>query len=258
MNRHAQDIDRRWFKRYGRTDDTAQARLLCFHHAGGSAAMYRQWPRLMPSSIEPIGVQLPGRADRYIEPAHDSMIPLVDELVDVLKPLLDRPFACFGISMGSRVAWALAHALRDRGMPQPVRLYLASDPAPVTDDGHWPWQGRSDGLEGYLREMGGTPPEVLEQPELCRALLPTLSCDLAVLSTHNFHPTVPLDLPIRAFVGLEDPNAVPAKMELWRTETTAGFELYRLACGHFLDTDAEHQVVRTIVADLSEQRGVPR
>src|SRR6266480_1771428 len=108
------DWDRRWFKRFGRRDGPADLRLWCFHHAGGSASMYRHWPRLLPPPIEPVAVQLPGRADRFGEPAFDRMAPLVDELVEVLKPLLDRPFACYGVSMGSRVAWTLSHVLRAR------------------------------------------------------------------------------------------------------------------------------------------------
>lgn len=250
MNGHALDIDRRWFKRFGRTDDTATVRVLCFHHAGGSAAMYRQWPLLMPPSVEPIAVQLPGRADRFTEPARDQMTALVEGLVGVVKPLFDRPFAFYGISMGARVAWALAHALREAAMPLPVRLYLACDPAPVTDDGNWPWEGRSDGLVGYLREMGGTPSEVLDQPELLRALLPTLRADLTVLRTHDFHPPAALDVPIRAFAGVDDPIGTPERMAFWRTETTASFGLHRLASGHFLTADAEHRVVQTIVQDL--------
>lgn len=254
MNRPALDIDRRWFKRFGRTDDTARARLLCFHHAGGSAAMYRQWRPLLPLSIELVAVQLAGRADRFSEPIHERMTTLVDDLGEVLKPLLDRPFACFGISMGSRVAWALAHTLRARSMPLPVRLYLACDPAPATDDGTWPWQNRTDGLEGYMREMGGTPPEVLDQPELLQALLPTLRGDLTVLETHDFHPAVPLDVPIHAFAAVDDPLATPERTDLWRTETTAAFTLHRVPGGHFLTAEAEDQVIRTIVADLALQR----
>ncbi len=250
MNADAQDINRRWFKRFGRKDDTARVRLLCFHHAGGSAAMYRRWPSMMPAYVEPVAVQLPSRADRFAEPAHDCMTLLVDDLVDAMKPLLDRPFACYGISMGARVAWTFTHTLRERAMPLPTHLYVACDPAPITDDGSWPWQRRSDGLEGYLREMGGTPVEVLDQPELLRALLPTLESDLSVLSTHDFHPATPLDLPIRAFAGVDDPVATPERMDRWRTETSASFALHRLPSGHFLNSDAEHQVVQTIVRDL--------
>jgi medium-chain acyl-[acyl-carrier-protein] hydrolase len=250
VNGQTQDIDRRWFKRFGCGDDIARVRLLCFHHAGGSAAMYRAWVREMPSSIEPVAVQLPGRADRFTEPAHDRMASLVDELIEVIKPVLDRPFACFGISMGARVAWTLTHTLRARAMPLPIRLYVACDSAPVTDDGTWPWEGRTDGLPGYLREMGGTPAEVLDDPELLAILLPAVQADLTVLSTHGFRPAVPLDLPIRAFAGVDDPVATPERVRHWRAETTASFELHRLPSGHFLDTRAEQQVIRTIVQDL--------
>ncbi|MFC6083626.1 thioesterase II family protein [Sphaerisporangium aureirubrum] len=249
MNAHPQDIDRRWLKRFGRTDDTARIRLLCFHHAGGNAGMYRHWRRLLPAAVELVAVQLPGRADRFTEPAHDRMTCLVRDLADVLKPLLDRSFACYGISMGARVAWALTHTLREMAMPLPTRLYVACDPGPATDDGTWPWEGPG-GVEGHLREMGGTPPEVLDQPELLRAVLPTFRADLAVLSTHDFRPLTPLAVPIRAFAGVDDPVGTPERVASWRTETTAGFQLHHVAGGHFLTPAAERQVVQTIVQDL--------
>ena len=245
-----QDLDRRWLKRFGRRDHAADVRLLCFHHAGGSAAMYRHWPGLMTKRVEPLAVQLPGRADRFSEPAYDRMTPLLDELIDAIKPLLDEPFACYGASMGARVAWALTLALRERAMPMPVLLYVASDPAPERDNGHWDWEGREDGLEGFVREMGGTPPEVLAEPELMAALLRVLHADLCVITSHEHRGHQPLDLPIRAFAGMADISASPQRMSGWRAETTARFDLDVLAGGHFFDSAAEREVIRTISRDL--------
>ncbi len=257
MTARTQELDRRWLKRFGPRDDAA-IRLLCFHYAGGSASMYRRWPLLMTPSVEPIAVQLPGRADRFNEPAYHRMAPLVDELIEVVEPLLDRPFACYGVSMGARVSWALAHALRERGMPMPLRLYVACDAAPLTDNGVWKWEGREDGLEGYVREMGGTPPEVLAEPMLLAALLPTLRADLTVLSTHGFRPARPLDLPIHAFCGVDDIEAPPRRMRDWQAETSARFVLDTMACGHFFDADTERQVIDTIGRDLTaEDRSAP-
>lgn len=215
--------------------------------------MYRRWPALLPPSVEPIAVQLPGRADRFGEPPFDRMAPLVDELIEVIKPLLDRPFACYGVSMGSRVAWALTHALRERSMPMPKVLYVACDVAPSEDDGTWPWERRADGLEGYMRDMGGTPPAVLAEPELVQALLPTLRADLHVLSTHRFRPASPLDIPIRAFAGSDDTTAPLHRMMPWRSETTARFDLDVVRSSHFFDADAERQVIQTVGRDLARQ-----
>ena len=250
MNALTQGVDRRWGSRPGRADDTGKIRLLCFHHAGGSAAMHRRWRRLTPASVELIAVRFPGHAVRFPGPARDRTAPLIDCVVDVIKPLLDQPFACYGFSMGARVAWTLAHTLRDRAMPLPVRLYLACDPAPSTDDGTWPWEGSPGGLEGYLRETGGAPREVLGQPELLRSLLATIRSDLAFLSTHDLHPAIPLDVPIRAFAGVDDPIGTPERVDCWRAETTSSFELHRLPGGHLLSADTEDQIIRTIVQDL--------
>ena len=248
---HPQDCDRRWFKLFGRRDSPGDIRLLCFHHAGGSAAIYRTWPRKLPPSIEPVAVQLPGRADRFNEPAFDRMEPLVDELVEMLTPLLDRPFACYGVSMGAQVAWALTRALRARSMPMPHQLFLACNVAPRHYDGTRPWEGRADGLAGYLREMGGTPPEVLAEPDLVSALLPTLRADLTLLATNESRRSTPLDVRIRAFAGDDDPSAPPELMTAWRDETTARFDLDVLLSGHFFGAEAARQVIETIVRDLA-------
>jgi medium-chain acyl-[acyl-carrier-protein] hydrolase len=240
------DRERRWFKRFSRpSDDPATPRLLCFHYAGGNAAMFRHWAPLLPS-VEVLGVQLPGRADRFVETPYDRMGPLVDELVEVLAPTLDRPFACYGFSMGARVAWALAHALRERGLPQPQALFVASSGGPTRDDGNWRWAGRADGLEGYLREMGGTPPAVLAEPTLLAALLPVLEADLTVLDTHGFRPDVPLDVPIHAFAGEHDDEATPDRMRAWDVETSAAFALDVLPCGHFFDPGCESTAIEAI------------
>ncbi|PJJ54108.1 surfactin synthase thioesterase subunit [Mumia flava] len=246
--------ERRWLKRFSppsrapseAPSGPAPTRLLCFHYAGGSAAIFRHWPPMLDSTVEVVGVQLPGRADRFLETPHDRMGPLVDELIDVLTPSLDQPFACYGFSMGARVAWALAHALRERDLPSPRALFVAASGGPSLDDGDWLWEGRDDGLEGYVREMGGTPPSVLAEPTLLAALLPVLEADLTVLSTHGFHPDVPLDIPVHAFAGELDDEASPDRMRAWRDETTAGFSMDVLGCGHFFDDASETAVIEAV------------
>ncbi len=250
MDADEHEGDRRWLKRFGRVGPS-EIRLLCFHHAGGGASMYRMWPRLLPWFIEPVAVQLPGRADRFDEPPFERMEPLVDALIDVIKPMLDQPFACYGASMGARVAWALSHTLRERGMPGPRRLYVASNTAPIVNNGAGDWDGAEDSLYGYLRDMGGTPAEVFDDPDLVAGLLPTLRADLTVLTTYTSRPARPLDVSIRAFAGTEDMVASAERMSGWRAETRARFDLDPVPGGHFFDASGERQVIQTIARDLS-------
>lgn len=243
------DTARRWLKRFGRVLP-GEIRLVCFHHAGGAAGAFRHWPGLVPDAVETVAVQLPGRADRFREPAYDAMAPLLDDLVDVLRPLGDRPFAFYGVSFGARLAWSAAQALRDRSLPQPRALFLAACPAPSRDPGTNDWDRHRGGLEGYLRDLGGTPPEVLADPRLLQAMLETLRADLDVMVSAAAGPAAPLDIPIHGFAGADDATATPESMAGWCTETTAGFELDTLPGGHFLGPEAEARMVGAIARDL--------
>jgi medium-chain acyl-[acyl-carrier-protein] hydrolase len=239
--------DRRWLKRFGGQAGSGPT-LLCFPYAGSSASIYRQWSQLVPGPVDTVAVQLPGRADRFSETPYNRMDPLIDDLVSVCSPLLERPFAFYGTSMGARVAWALSHRLRERGLPLPSMLFVAASAAPVTDDGTWLWEDHADGLEGYVREMGGTPPEVLAESELLASLLTTLGADLTVLSTHGgaLRTAQPLPVPIHAFAGMDDPEAPPERMAGWAAETSAGFDLDALPCGHFFDAQSESRVCERV------------
>ena len=62
----------------------ARARLFCFGHAGGSAAVFRKWAELLPADVEMLAVQLPGRGGRLSEPVVDSIPALVERLLPAL------------------------------------------------------------------------------------------------------------------------------------------------------------------------------
>jgi medium-chain acyl-[acyl-carrier-protein] hydrolase len=245
------DDQRRWFKHFGRSD-SARIRLLCFHCAGGNAAMFREWPQLLPAFIEPIAVQLPGRMDRFSEAPFDSMELLVSELADVMKPLADQPFAFYGASMGARVAWTLAHVLRERGMPMPRLLYVASNVAPSVESSGREWNQPDSRLVEYLRDLGGTPPELLADSVLLSHLVSVLRADLTVLATHGFRPAEPLDIPLHAFAGREDAESPPEQMRAWHEETRARFGLDVLPGGHFFSPDGRRQILEIICDDLGE------
>ncbi|MEV5892528.1 thioesterase II family protein [Nonomuraea fuscirosea] len=225
---------------------------MCLHHAGGSAAMFRDWPRMLPASIDLIAVQLPGRADRSDERLCYDMDELVDSLVEVLAPLMAEPVALFGVSMGARVGWSLAHALRERALPMPRALYVSASVAPSLERRIRGWNGPDEGLVRYMRELGGTPPQLLDDPELLSGMVATLRADLTVLSTHTYQPSVPLDIPITAFAGAADEESPPHQMEPWRGETTGPFVMHVLGCGHFFDPDAVQRVTETLVTDLRD------
>lgn len=213
---------------------TGAPTLYCFPHAGGSAASYREWSAIAGDGIDLVAVQLPGREGRYADPVYEAMGPLVADLVEVLtaRPEVGRgKYAFFGCSMGAHVAHALTHALRERDHVLPSHLFVASSPAPSA--GRAVRAGESDDdLVGVLRDLGGTPDEVLANAELLAVVLPTLRADLRVMAGHRPEPRSPLPVPIHAFAGTQD-LAVPAsRMSAWVEETRGDFSLTEVDGGH--------------------------
>ncbi|RSM90867.1 thioesterase [Kibdelosporangium aridum] len=212
--------------------------------------MFRTWHTLFPGAIEPIAIQLPGRDDRYAEPPYESMSELVPDLVEALRPVLDEPFACYGFSMGARVALALSYELRTRELPLPVKLFVASSAAPVLRLPVRGWDESDEGLVAYMKELGGTSAVVFDHPDLLELFLPTVRADLKVVGTCPVPEREPLTVPIRAFSGNDDTEASPDRMLPWRQETSAEFDLNILPGGHFFTDEGTTHILNAITKDL--------
>src|SRR5260221_3569275 len=126
--RSAMQIDN-WFA-CRKPNPRARLRLLCFPYAGGGVAVFRVWPDLLPSEIEVWAIKLPGRDGRTHEPIPDDLQTLAFAIASRLAPLLDRPFARFGHSIGALLAFEFARALRRRGQIGPMRLFVSARRAP--------------------------------------------------------------------------------------------------------------------------------
>ena len=184
----------------------ARLRLFCFPHAGGGALTYRMWPEALPADVEVCAVQLPGRDGRIEDPAIDNLDALVDALVPELLPLLDRPFALFGHSMGAMISFEVARRLRARQLAVPQRMFVSGRRAPQLppEDERRTFDLPKDEFVEELGRLNGTPREVLEHPELLELLLPILRADFSVCQTYVYAPGEPLDVPITVLGGLED------------------------------------------------------
>jgi medium-chain acyl-[acyl-carrier-protein] hydrolase len=229
----------------------ASSRLLCVPYAGIGAAVYRPWLPLLPSDIELVAVELPGRGTRLREPPGDRLDPVVAALWAALEPLLDRPLAIFGHSMGALIGFELARELRRRGCP-PQHLFASGRRAPRLPDRFSSVADLPDAefVAEIQRRFDGIPLQVLHEPDLLHLMLPALRADVALLEHHVYRPEPPLELAITAFGGEEDGQVDPVELQAWQEETVGPFRLELFPGDHFFIQSARAEVVAAVVDSL--------
>jgi medium-chain acyl-[acyl-carrier-protein] hydrolase len=247
-----------WGVRWRPASDV-RLRLFCLPHTGGGAVAYRDWASCLPADVEVVAVRLPGRETRYRERPFDRLDGLVTALVRGLEPLMDRPFAWFGHSMGALVAYEACRAIRDAGGPEPARLLVSGRRAPHLPERYRPvHDAPTADLVARLVELNGTPREVLDDRAVLSAFLPMLRADFAVSETYHWSPGPPLSCPISVFGGLHDPMATQEELHAWKGHSTAGCRVRTFEGDHFFLHTAPERVLLAIDADLRPARANPR
>lgn len=244
------EVDR-WIVSGSPNSDRKSVRLFCLSYAGGGASVFRSWADALPA-LDVVALQLPGRENRIAEPPISDMALLVGPLADAVAAVDDRPFAIFGHSMGARIAFELTRELRRRGRPEPAALFVSACKAPhIPRVPTPPIATIPDRLFlGMLRRMDGTPPELIEDPEFMRSVLPTLRADFAIIDTYDYADEPALGMPIRTFGGTYDQDVREDDLLAWQVHTTADFRSRQLRGGHFIVRDCQAEITRAIAEDV--------
>jgi medium-chain acyl-[acyl-carrier-protein] hydrolase len=225
----------------------ARLRVFGLPYAGGGASVFNGWAAALPSGIEWVSVQLPGRERRILEKPFQQIPPLLDALEEALAPLLDKPFVFFGYSMGTRIALALAQRWQARGAPLPLGMMMAAAGAP-----HQSRDSRGNLSDAefidLLRKYEGTPAEIFAHKELLDMVLPTLRADFAIADA--LLPALPVRCPISVYGGMEDPYVTLSMLEQWRELTTGEFRARPFPGKHFFLRTAREPLLSALREDL--------
>ena len=239
-----------WFRRK-RSNPNPKLRLFSFPHAGGGASMFRLWHTHLPTSVEVCPVQLPGRENRVQEKPYSNIACLINDLTEVVRPLLDVPFTLFGHSMGGLIAFELTRALRRKNMVLPDLLIIAGLAAPHDPDQppvvhHLP----QDEFIDYIRQLEGTPEEVLNNSKLMDFFLPLLRADFALYEKYQYYQEDPLQCPIVVYGGLKDESVPEKTLVSWGDLTSKSFKKKMFPGDHYFIRDNSEFLFRALIDDL--------
>ncbi|MFJ7416267.1 alpha/beta fold hydrolase [Streptomyces sp. NPDC098077] len=229
------------------------ARLFLFHHAGGSHLLYRGWAEHFPKDWELCLLEAPGRGQLQTLPLIDDCDRLVDYFHTAIAPLLDRPFGFFGHSMGALIAYQLTRRLHDEEEPLPDWLGVSAYGPPQVETG-------SDGrphlmsdvkLRAWLRDAGGSQPQLLDNDGVWRAFAPVFRNDFKLLDTWvPPRAPEPLPVPLSVFGGRRDKLIGEDRLLSWQAFTKHFRGLERYEGDHFYVADHQRPLAAAITAAM--------
>lgn len=240
-----------WFTNYGLSQN-GHSRVFAFPFSGAGAVIYQSWAKQFEQEdIELLGIQLPGRENRYKEKLQVDLRPLVTQLTSEIIPLLDKPFIFIGHSLGALVAFEVCRELRKHGQPLPLQLFISAFRSPCMANPNPELHNLSDQqLIQRIREYGGTPEAILSSPELMALFIPIIRADFKLFETYQYTEDEPLDCPIATFSASDDSIVKPEYMSNWQKQSTQPVQQKLLSGGHFFLDKNKQTVINQLMKAL--------
>uniref|UniRef100_A0A4X2M8Y5 oleoyl-[acyl-carrier-protein] hydrolase n=2 Tax=Vombatus ursinus TaxID=29139 RepID=A0A4X2M8Y5_VOMUR len=157
--------------------------------------------------------------------------------------LQNVPFAFFGHSMGSYIAFMTALHLKENYKLEPMHCFVSSA-TPLHKITHFhssSFSGISEEqLFNFTTNIGGISKDLLENKELLEMFLPVLKADIQMIQNFNFVKSSKtlLSCDITCFSGTED---IAEEMEGWKDLTSGSVETHKFPGNHFYLTNPSNE-----------------
>jgi surfactin synthase thioesterase subunit len=233
----------------------AKVRLFVFPHAGSGASSYHFLARACKNdAIEVNLIQYPGREMRIREQPCKDMRAMTQLLNEDLHSLFsERPFAFFGHSMGSLVAFELARRLAATNGPKPQHLFLSGRQAPQRPAPNLQVDSLTDEafLDAVGRRYNALPAELISNPEILALVLPSLRADFKLMAMYDYREGMPLNAGLTLMNGVDDPWVSPDSVEAWQIQSKEPIRKHWFPGGHFYLPETVTKVRQVLLDTLA-------
>lgn len=238
----------------------SKVKLFCIPYAGGSAIIYKKWEALLQSSnIELIPIELAGRGKRSNDELYADVPTAVDDIFSIVSRQLGdgKPYAFFGHSMGAMLAYEVIQKICASHLPEPIHAFFSGRGAPhVKSKREKLYHEMPDEeFKQEIMNLGGTPKEFFDYPELVDYLLPILKNDFKISEIAEKRQEInPLVCEITVMVGKEEDELEAESVHGWMRHTTKMCNVHYFNGGHFFINDESDKITDIIKKRLVMKR----
>lgn len=219
--------------------------LVCIPQAGAGCGLFRSWQDILGHEVTVVGVQLPGRENRFTDPPPDSFADAVHEIVAALKILSGQSFILFGHSLGGLLGYEVARALP----VSPDALVVAASQPPH----HSGLAAGSIALDTD-EEFAKTLADKGVDEDLRELAVAVLRQDAELAGTYEDPAGAPVPCDLHVWGGVADERVTLEELAEWRRYAGRACHTREFAGGHdfCLETPAVPLAARALLPARQE------
>jgi surfactin synthase thioesterase subunit len=228
--------------------------LFCLPFAGGSNHSYRELTSAINHDLHIEVISLPGRGNRIMEPLLRDMTEIVDDVYRVLKSKLQTPYAIYGHSMGTLVGYLVTRKILQAGLPAPLHLFFSGRGGPsVKYDEPLTQHLTKAEFITKLKQLGGSPDEILNDASLMDFFEPILRADFQAVENFSFEVTDPFHIPISVMIGTEE-KTTREHAQAWQEVSHLPINLFEFTGKHFFIFDHKIEIMNYVNDKLTNKQ----
>lgn len=222
--------------------------LYCIPYAGGIADSYLSWSKFIDDNIQIVPVELSGRGSRFKGPLYKEMDSLIDDVYSRFKNKInDGRYMIYGHSMGALIAYELIRRIQKNGDNKPLHVFFSGSlPPNIKEEITSIYKLEDKEFMKSIFELGGTPHELLEEPELLEIFVPILRADYELLYKYNYSDDKEkIKNPVSILYGKED-TITMNRIKEWDKCVCDKCEYYEFDGGHFFINTEQKKICQII------------
>ena len=224
-------------------------KLIAIPYAAGTAYAMQTIQRGLKPYVKLDVFEYPGHGQKLFLPLLDSIQGLAKEMLKEMFPI-HEPYCLLGYSLGGHVLCELYRLLIENHYPLPVHVFLCAIDIPFQQEKK-ELDVSDQALLEELQKLGGTDPEILENPEFMEILLPIYRADIVAEDNYSL-PVSPLfECSGTVIVGkseLEKEN----HFSEWQGYFRKPIRMFDVSGGHFFIQESPAMLSDIINARIAE------